>query len=270
MEKFDSKKHIKLINDLPFSYVSLPLYLDFCAYTFKRNGEDLIVTQDPSYLHDFPSLFLPKNKDNWAMASMSMITEEEVKKIKKEDIEIANQNPTETEYYYKTSGFLDPKSKMKNRVNQFNKSYDYNILNNYSKTKLTEFYNLWEGQKERSSDLFEKESTEFFFFCLENLEKYDIKQIYVEIDGKLAGFAWGVGHSDHNWAGLHLKANYDYKGLSRFLHHERAKLFSDRDLFSLGTGCHDPGLIQFKKELGPVLEKQYYYVFTRDKNNHHA
>ena len=265
IEKFDSKKHSQLTKGLPFSYISLPLYLDFCAYVLKRNNENLIVAQDIYYMQEFPLFFLPKNKSNWERASMCAITKEDVAKIKKEKIDIGIENKAETEYYYKTKDFLNPKSKTKNRINQFTKNYTYQLRDTYPKNKIAKFYDLWQGQKKTISDMFERESTELFFFCLKNLNKYKIKQIYVEIDGKLAGFAWGVHHSKNKWVGLHLKVDYKYKGLSRFLYHERAKMFSNDDLFSLGSGCHDPGLIQFKKELGPVLEKQFYYIFTRDK-----
>ena len=70
------------------------------------------------------------------------------------------------------------------------------------------------------------------------------------VNDKLVGLAWGMEHQSGNWMGLQLKANYKFKGLSRFLHHERSKLFADKKLFTLGTGAQDEGIIQFKRELG--------------------
>ncbi len=65
MEKFDSQKHLQLASHLPFSYYSLPLYLDFSAYLLPRNNERVIVTQDLYYPHEFPAIFLPQNPENW-------------------------------------------------------------------------------------------------------------------------------------------------------------------------------------------------------------
>lgn len=265
MEKFDSTKHSELIKTMPFSYMSLPIYLDFCAYIFIRNKEPIVVCQDYFYPNDFPSFFLPKNPRNWERATMSMITADDVQKIKDAGIEVVVEIPTETEYFYKTDDFLHPRGKMKERINQFTNNYSFTTKNTYPKNKIKDFYKLWEDQRDRSNEIFEQESTRLFNFCLPNLEKYDVRQIYVEVEGKLAGFAWGLKHLGNRWVGLHLKVDYQYKGLSRFLQSERAKLFSDCDEFTLGTGCKDPGIIQFKKELGPTKEQQHFYVFTRNK-----
>jgi hypothetical protein len=270
VEKFNFKKHEKLTKNLPFSYVSLPIYLDFCAYTFNRNGEDLLVIQDPLFPHDFPSLFLPKNPLNWRRASMSMLSKEEVEKVRKANIRIEIETLIETEFFYRTKDFLEPKLKLKSKIGQFKKSYSYKIVNQYSKEKIKKFYHFWEKQKKTKSDLFEKESTKLFFFCLEKIDHYDIKQIYIEVNGKLVGFAWGTEYSDNKWVGLHLKSDYQYKGLGQMLHHERAKLFPRHKIFSAGTGCQDQGIIQFKKELGPFLEKDYYYLFTWEEKDDQA
>lgn len=100
---------------------------------------------------------------------------------------------------------------------------------------------------------------------MDNLKKYQVKQVYVIVNKKLIGFAWGLKHSSGNWIGLQLKVKYRYKGLSRFLHQERAKLFSRYELFTLGAGAQEPGIIQFKKELGPTEEREYFYVLTGKK-----
>ena len=266
MEKFQSKKHGSLISRLPFSYLSLPVYLDFCAYTFERHGENLVVCQDSYYSHEFPSLFMPQNPLNWERASLSMVSEQDVASIEAAGIEIAIRTSTETEFFYDTAAFLASTSSVTQRAKQFERLYDYEIVHQYSKEALTAFYDLWEKQKDREqNDLYEKESHDLFFFCLEHLEAYDIKQVYVIVGGKLAGFAWGVQHPNGGWVGLHLKVDYSYKGLSRFLHLERAKLFQDEKRFSLGTGCKEPGLIQFKRELDPTEERPYFYVFTKGK-----
>lgn len=62
--------------------------------------------------------------------------------------------------------------------------------------------------------------------------------------------------------------NYKFKvkkGLSRFLHSERAKLFANYAKFTLGTGAGDPGIESYKKELGPSREEEYFYLLTGGK-----
>ena len=265
MEKFDSSKHNRLIVDLPFSYVSTAVYLDFRAYILNLNGEDLVVTQDSVYRHDFPCLFLPKNQNNWEFMSASMVSDKDVEKIKNQGIEIAAENSTEIEYFYATQDFLNPAGKYKQKIKQFEEGYKYKIYNQYDQKKIVEFFNLWESQKENLNNVFSKESNEIFFFCLENFDKYGIEQIYVEIEGKLVGFVWGVKNSSDKWISLHSKSDYQYRGLSRFLNYEITKKFADTKVVSLGTGCQDEGLIQYKQELGPIEEKKYHYVLTRGK-----
>lgn len=264
MEKFDSFKYSFDIKKLPFSYYSLLIYLDFIAYFFKRNDENLIVWQDIIYPHDFPSIFIPKKNKNWEYASIALASNEDVEKIRNENIEIKVQLPVEIEYFYKTENFFDPKKGMRTHIENFKKLYSYIILNEYPFDRILEFYIQWKKQRDRNSITVEEEE-KFFMFCLNNLDKYHIKQIYVEIDNRLVGFAWGIKHSENNWAGLELKVDYSYKGLSRFLQSERAKIFSDYKFFTLGTGCHDEGIIKYKKELGPSFVKKYHYLLTGNK-----
>ncbi|MFA6422862.1 MAG: hypothetical protein WCW17_00235 [Patescibacteria group bacterium] len=266
MEKFDSIKHKHLFKDLPFSYFSTAYYLDYCGYVFENNGEDLIVWQDMLYVHDFPSIYLPKEQKNWERASIAFATPEDILKVKNAGIQITLDNPIESEFYYKTADFINPKNKNAERVRQFEKNYTFNILNEYPKQKIIDFYNQWKDQRVHESLTFE-DAEQSFFFCLDNLGKYNVKQVYIESDDKLIGFAWGVEHQSGNWIGLHLKVNYSFKGLSRFLHHKRAELFADKEYFSLGTGSHDSGITQYKEELGPDYKLEYHYLLTGEKDS---
>lgn len=264
MEKFNSQKHAQLLKNLPFSYFSLSLYLDCLAYLLSKNGREMIVVQDLLYLNEFPALFLPKNKNDWQFMSVTIGTEKDIEKLKKENIEILLQKPICDEFYYDTELFLKANSHTGQRIRQFEKNYKYKILNSYSPEKIEKFYYFWKKQKNHKDITF-GEGEELFFFCLKNLKKYNIKQVYVEVDRKLVGLAWGVEHPSGGWVGLHLKVDYNIKGLSRFLHQERAKLFKDKKIFSLGPGTGEKGIEQYKKELGPVEIKQYYYILTGKK-----
>lgn len=264
MEKFHYQKHAQYFEHLPFSYFSAKPYLDFAAFVFERNNEHILVIQDIYFPHEFPSIFMPRKKENWKDCAVTFASEDEIQAVKNENIEIQIQNYLEIEYFYSTKSFIEPKGKFRQRVRQFQKSYNFTLLHQYPKEKILEFYNHWKNQKQRRGNEF-KEGEQFFFFGLQNLSRYNIQQTYIEIDGKLAGLAWGVHHQNNGWVGLHLKVDYRYKGLSRYLHHERAKMFPVNTLFTLGTGIHNTNISQYKKELGPVKTKKYFYILTGSK-----
>lgn len=268
MRRFDSKKHKDYFVGLPFSYFSLPVYMDGFGHAFERNGEIIGVTQDIYNPHDFPSVFLPQKKENWENCSITFTTQKDINRIKEEGIEILAQNSSLSEFVYSTNDIVNLKKKsFRNRVRQFERLYEYKIFNQYNREKIVNFYKSWKRQRSRIGDTF-AESEKLFFFMLDNLEQYSIKQIYIEVDSSLVGLAWGVKHQvEGRWVGLQLKVDYQYKGISRFLHHQRACLFSDFDKFSIGGGCRDEGITQFKEELGPVGRVDYYYILTGKKKS---
>ena len=264
MEKF-SKKYLEYFHDLPFSYFSTPIYLNFAGYVLWRNNEPLLVTQDIYYPHEFPALFLPQSPENWQNCSVTFGRESDIEKIERENIEIRLRIEAGTEFYYETAQFIKPSSDFKRRVEQFKKNYDYKIIHRYPAKKIADFYAKWKNQKPRNAATF-PESEEFFYYCLKNLSRYQIKQVYAEVNGKLVGFAWGIAHPSGGWVGLELKVDYSVKGLSRFLHHARAKLFKNRKIFTLGTGAHEPGILQYKIELHSYRQVKYYYILTGRKS----
>lgn len=249
------------VRQLPMSYYSLPIYLDYFGYTFERHGESLIVSQDLVYPHEFPSVFLPAQPKNWEHCSITFATQIDIQKIREEKIQIHIERPIGCEFFYRTDDFVDPKGSLGKKVRSFQKKYSYKILSSYPREQIEAFHLHWLAQQKDTSLIFD--SGELFYqFCLDHLDDYPIKQVYVEIAGKLVGFAWGTLHPNGGWVGLHLKVDYSYRGLSRFLHHERAKLFCDVSEFTLGTGVAEEGIEAYKRELGPSREVAYSYVLT--------
>ncbi len=139
MEKF-SKKYLKYFKNLPFSYFSTPIYLDFVGYVFHRNNEPILVWQDLICPHDFPSIFLPNDKLNWINCSVALATKEDIEKIKRENIEIKIELPVATEFFYSTDSFITPKGDFNRRIKQFRKTYKFVIKNTYPVSKIMEFY----------------------------------------------------------------------------------------------------------------------------------
>lgn len=264
MEKFRHKIHEELLKNIPFSYFSTAIYADFSAYVFERNGESLVVWQDTLYPHDFPCLFPPKQKKNWERCSISFAEGAFVESIKKAQIEIIAQVPAGNEFFYKTNTFVHPTGEMDRDVKLFKRRYpEFRIANTCDPKIVQDFYEKWKKQKSRENIVFNR-AQDFFVFCLDRLKQYKIRQVYVFIDDHLVGLAWGVMHSPGKWVGLHLKSLYTYKGLGRFLHHERAKLFSHVPQLTLGTEAFEKGIAQFKEGLGPMKHSAYYYVLTGD------
>jgi hypothetical protein len=266
LEKLDSKMHNGLFTELRFSYLSSPVYLDCFGYILNRNGERIIVTRDIFNCHEFPALYLPEKLDNWQNSSITFCTKEDIEKIEAENIKIVLKNYVAKEFFYKTVDFIEPQNKkFRERVNQFKKLYSYRVEQKCPKEKVIAFYEFWKGQRDRSGEVVFDEGEVAFYWALDRLERYNIKQVYVFVDSQLIGFAWGVKFSEKYWVGMDMKINYAFKGLSRFLHQERAKLFSECEEFSLGDDVKVAGVAQYKKELGPIREVEYYYILTGKK-----
>jgi hypothetical protein len=277
MVKFDSKnqKHVELATSQVFSHSnSLPI-LDLYGYILERNGEQMVLWQDYPNRHRYPSIFLPKDPRNWTHASIVFATKEDVERVKSEGIEIAEQKPAGIEYYFATKDFVEPKGSLGKKVRKFERDHAYKVLNAYPKETIRAFFDEWQKQPDRPQDKVRSDMSDpldfdhfFFDYCLDHLDEYGIKQVYVEIDRKLAGMAWGVAsHVPDKWVGLHMKALRDYPGLSRFLFCERAKLFADRAEFSTSTGCDKPGMDAFKQELGPSRTSEYFTIETKGKTS---
>jgi hypothetical protein len=266
MEKFDSSRHAALLKKLPFSYFSTSVYADFSHHIFERNGEQLIVWQDNLYPNEFPCVFPPQLENNWERCSVTFAQRDFIENAKKRGVEVLIEKPAGAEFFYTTTSFIEPHGSIERDVELFKRAYPaHEVHTSCESETIVDFYNEWRAQKTRDGETFD-ESEEFFDFCLQDLEKYDVRQTYVFVDGNLAGLAWGVPHSHGKWVGLHLKVRYEYKGLSRYLHHLRAHQFPDHAEFSLGTGAHEPGIEKHKRDLHPSRETPYFYVLTGERS----
>lgn len=264
IQKFESALHGEALNNLPFSFYSTPIFLDFEAYTFQRNNEDLVVMQDIIFPHDFPAFFLPKDKKNWERCSITFARKEDIDAIREEGIPILVENPGQREYFFATESFVNPTGSFKKHVNSFKKKYEYTVRSTCEREAILQFYIFWKNQRVHTGITF-GDAEDFFFYCLDRRE--ELKQVYVFIGEQLVGFAWGVEHPQGGWVGLQNKVHYEYQGLSRFLHHERAKLFAHIPEFALGGGGFEKGIDAFKQQLNPSREIVYSYVLTDGKKS---
>jgi len=249
-------------------YVHNPFWLAFAGFWEERNGEELISERDEIYPNDFPYIHVPAKEINLKNAIISWVTESELNSIKKK-VEIINSFPIGEEYYYETTNILDlngkDKKDFRRNINVFKKKYNHKVFSDYPKKRVIEFIEKWAKNQKDKNDLFEI-SKEFAIFCVENMNKFKhVKWIFVEIDGKLAGFNLSVKFNNEYWVGVHQKVDYGYDGIGRFLFLLRAEAFKNVKYFTLGTGARDEGITYFKRHLNPIRVEKRYYVVTGAK-----
>lgn len=260
--KYDHSKHAALSAVLPFSYYSAPPHLDCYAY-LSSEKEPVLQWEDPASSSGYCDIFPSINPAQWENRRISQTTEEDCQKIQASNISILKKNLIETEYFYKNSQFLKPKSSITKQIRKFQKDFPCTIKNEYEISLVGKFYDHWANQKNREQNL--KQNDNFFFFCLRNVQQHPIKQLYIEINGSLVGLAMAISHRQNGWVSLYLKALYEYPGLSHFLRHEMAKNFPQAETVALGPDCGDAGIKKYKEALDPKETKQYFSIQTGTK-----
>lgn len=265
IRKFQSITDKRFTKGLPFSYSACLPYLEFAAYMLEENKSSVLVVQDVLYKNIFPYIFLPSKKIHWANSHTLFATKEDVEKVK-HFAKIETLIPIGEEFFYKTEDFISPTGKdgasLRRHIHHFENSYDFKIKDDCSDVEIDAFLKRWLRQQKEKGISFD-ESYDFFLFCVQHRNEYGMKTVFVEIDKKLAGIAMGVTFDKNNWVGLHLKVDYKYKGLSRFLHHKRAELFRDKKFFTLGHGTpDDKGIQDYKEALHPWKKIAHSYIIT--------
>ncbi len=273
LRKFEYSKDKNLIKNLPFLYeTALPNILH-SAYILRKKGINELVAQDILYNNDFPYLFLPRDKTLWEQSTMLWITNEDLKKLEK-DVEILIKNPIGYTYNYATEKIIKLQGKemasFRRQINMFKNKYEYKIFYEYDTEKVFDFIIQWDKKQKIKTPSYNI-SLEAFIFCIKNSKQLNIKNIFVEVDGKLVGIAQGIVFDENRWVGLHLKSDYSIKGLGRFLFRERAKLFKDYKEFTTGGGgCGDHGIIKYKESLHPSNKIEHFYVMTGKNKRHQS
>ncbi len=267
MEKFNHNlpAHAMAMRRLPFSYFSLPIYLDDRAYVLERNGETIVAAMDDDAPNEAQALFVPERPENRRDIAVRFATKQERDGLAAGGRVLFERHAT-TEFFYRTDDFTHPTGAFAKKIRSFVAHRRFTVRHAYPRDAVASFYHEWKRQRPRESATID-ESERSFFSTLDRLEEFDVRQVYVEIDGSLAGLAWGVEHGSGNWAGLHMKALYRERDLGRFLQHERAKLFAGHELFTLGTALSDAGVDRFKRELGPAEEREYFFLLLGDKDS---
>jgi len=250
------------------SYCNSPYWLaENCSYE-ERNGEALVYINDRT-LNETYLLFTPTKKENITTKRICLATKEDIERLKKKGITIAKTTVQGAEYYYRTKDLIEMKGKTYSRcrkaVSQFTRNYKFKILHVYPAQKVVDFIKNWAAAKNLSKHT--ETARKLFEWDLDNCIKYvglrkklPTKRIYIEIDGKLAAFAFVHPLFPDLFVALQQKVDIKYKGLSRFLYHEKAKLYPNIEMFTVGTAAETEGLEAFKEELHPAKKEEWFMI----------
>jgi hypothetical protein len=249
-----SKKCDKFVAD------ANPFYLATNCFSEIRNGEEIILDKDVTD-NKIKPLFLPKKKENMAGQSISYGFEEDINLLSKLGFEIRKKELFGYEYIYRTKDFVSLEGQnfksFRKAINKFKKTYDYKILADYPRERIIRFLKSWIKQKTANN---ESEMTkrsreaelELDTQWIDLFDKIPNKRIFIEIDGKLAGFAVFLELYSNLWVALMQKTNYQYGGMTKFLYHLKAEQMKDIEFFSTGNLGDDGGLIEYKESMHPV------------------
>lgn len=264
--KFDSTNpdHISLaLGEMPFSWFSTPVFLDYCGYVIAGQVRPRITVHDRLYPNQFPCLFLPRDKQDWTRCLIVYAQEKDISALISAKVAILLRQPVGEEFFFHTGNFTHPTGSVRRMTRLFGARNAHSVLSQAKPEKIKDFYRTWANQRPHEDSFAFEEDWGFFEFCLNHLDRYNIKQCYVEIGNRLVGLAWGIAAPERNgWVLLQRKVCYDYKGLSRYILHKLACDFADFPVFATGTGCQDSGIIAHKKSLHPCRVVSYSYLIT--------
>jgi hypothetical protein len=139
-------------------------------------------------------------------------------------------------YFYNTKNFLLKASKSKD-VKRFQKKYNYKILSTYDKDKAYELYNKWARILTGKGKQVVPDTELDFFFDPQNIKKYKIRFLFLEVDGQLVGVKIAHPFLVRSKKTLILRYQfslYEYYGINQFMTYELMKREKDFKEFSDG------------------------------------
>lgn len=211
-------------------------------------------------------LFVPQKKENAKMNQIEIATVDDVLRLNEIGVDVKEKFSIGSEYVYRTGDFVALKSRsLRKAVNRFKRDNRFELSYEYDAKEVLAFIDRWAESKDISaySDI----ARQVFLWDLKNCRQYasligkiPSKNIFVEIDGTLAGFAMTCQVFDGVFVALQQKVDVRYDGLSRFLYHEKAKLYPGAEFFTTGISGYTPSLSAFKEELNPSKKIDLYFL----------
>ncbi len=276
MEKITVEKATEIVKKIEIRHSDAnPFYLASNCYIDKKNGEEIIYDKDVTDGKIKP-FFLPKKEINMTNQLISCAFEKDLEQLDKLGIKIKIKTLYGYEYIHKTEDFIKLEGSefrsFRKAINQFKKLYPYKLLGEYPKEKIVEFLLAWKKEKNLKATSPEaKKASEFEYQAslkwLDLLDKIPNNRIFIEIDDKLVAFAVFLKLKNDFWVNLMQKTDHHYKGISRFLYNEKAKVMKDIEFFSTGIPGDDTGLVEFKDSMRPIKKVPIYVIETGNKVN---
>jgi len=249
------------------SYFTSPFFLSNECYFERREGETVLFINDVID-KELRYLYLPKNISKPVEYNVQFAREEDIERLEALGVNIAEKVSYEGEYIYdcvKLSSAEGPEmSGFRHSISHFKRHNSYRIFYEYDPEQVRDFIRWWASTKDVSPyskfarDVFEWDLS----LCLQYpyFSIFPQRNIFVEIDGKLAGFAFTHPLMSNMFVGLMQKVNIKYRGLSHFIYSEKAKLHPGIPYFTIGTACASPGLGAFKDAMRPIQKIPTYLL----------
>lgn len=249
------------------TYYASPFFLTAsCFYEQDRDGLHVYI-DDPTD-HETRLLFPPRRPVPGRIPDVQCAWDSDIAALEGAGIQIFEKISYESEYICSSraltalegSGF----SKFRQKLKFFKKNFSYCVLSEYDPEKVRDFIRRWGEAKDLSA--YPEMGRKFFLWDLELCQKYvdytDLpqKNIFVEIDGTLAGFAYTHPLTPRLSVALMQKVNTDYPGITQFLYQETAKLYPEVPFFTAGPDCATPGQKEFKQSLRPAEVHRLYLL----------
>ena len=251
------------------TYFCSPFVLLAEASGYEKIDGELLV-----YVHDRVEniegqFVMPSKIELIRKKSITFVSEQELAMLRKKSVPIKEVISLGHEYIYSAGDLVSMEgSKFKafrKRVNQFTSKHQFKVLHEYPKEKIKEFIRTWAKSKDLST--YSEDARKEFLWdldaCIEYVDYIGVlptKNVFVEVSGTLAGFAMTHPFLPNFFIGLQQKVDIKYPGISRFLYHEKAKLYPPDYRFSIGMAASTPGLETFKEELQPIEKVLWYTV----------
>lgn len=260
------EKAIELSKKLnKFSYFANSFYI-YASCKFTEIGSEEIVLDvetnpKPLFLSDNLSILKSFNE-------VSIVFDDDIVELEKMGFKITKKTLYGNEYFYKTENLIKLEGSeyrtFRKDINSFKKNYNFKVLDKYDKNKVIEFMENWHKERAKIKSGEELRIFEYDFKgCLTYLEvmnKIPHEEIYVEIDGKLVGFAIFHKAYENLWVGLMQKTDLNYRGLSKLIYHLKCEKMKETEFFTTGTEAQGQGLAEFKDSLNPVKKLPLYEV----------
>ncbi len=249
-------------------YGANPFWLATNATYEEKDGEPVLYVYDRIDQETY-HLFAPQRKEHITLPFIEIASDEDILQLEKSGVHITKKHKIGTEYTYRAKDLIEMKGKpfaaFRKSVHYFQKNYDYRILPEYPEEKTIVFIRTWAATKDLTN--YSKLAKGIFEWDLDDCihyvsltKKIPHKSIFVEIDGELAGFCMTCPSLPALFVGLQQKVNVRYKGLSRFLYHEKAKLYPETPFFTIGQAADTLGLERFKEEMHPARKIDVYFL----------